>query len=185
MAKINFEATTLLGGEFIKMNEFNETTEVVLIEAESAESGFHLISRGKGAYYNGWCDGDYNEWYLKLGRIALMEVNERWYCNHNNWYGSTQYVRLLDIDEFDAGNTIITLEWVKEIELEDEEWEETFKILVSIDTKELSKYKLKHNILHHFVYEMDNIEYNVEYERFLHESEELEEIEIIEEVEWE
>lgn len=181
MAAINFEALTVLGGEFVNFDEIREETAVLMINGD-AEGGLYIYGRGTGDQL--WCDYDFNEWHLKFGRIALMKVGEKWIERHNNWYGSMQVVTLLNKEELED-DTILTLMWEKYTDkMNGEHYEEVLTVVVSIENEQINEYYTKHNYLHHFVYEMNAIEEMITYP--IDEEEDIDillEEEIIEEIE--
>ena len=93
MAAINFEALTILGGEFLEFNELGDYTSIVVNES-NVGGGFHLEARGSGDQL--WCSYDDDEFHLKLGRISMMDKGDEFSVSHNNFYGYDEEILVLE-----------------------------------------------------------------------------------------
>lgn len=196
MAAINFEELTILGGEFVNLSELPDADHFVIdVDEQNTEGGFHLLAKGSGGSF--WASYDRNEYFLKFGRIAMMEEGEEWRCRQNNWYGFDETIEVL-LKELESDNPndrvemLIkyvreTQDWERDIngnEIYGEEYEDFCYIFLSIKQKVITEYRK----LYSFRKMWRELEDEIYLQKYLRESslktteEEIIEEEIIEEL---
>ena len=108
MANMNVQNLEIGKNDFVDFNDIDTEVVIINVDENIVESGLHLIGRGNGDQL--WCDYDFNDFYLKFGRIAMMEEGQDWTESHNNLYGRTQTLTIISKEETDDGIDMI-MKW--------------------------------------------------------------------------
>lgn len=158
------------------------------VDEESINGGLHLVGCGTGESL--WANYAYNEFFLKLGRISMMDEQEEWVETHNNWYGQIQLFKVIS-KEIRNNNVEIVAKWIRftdhsfgDCGSDDDIYDEIIYMIINIPIELAEQYSAEYwfrRMWNNLASYIEAITFDVENENIEEEIIE-EEIEIIEEI---